>query len=77
MALKVRPASRRGPPHSSSDPKMAEGGNDGGRRMEEYNDGYSARLGDHSPYTKGNFQFERIVTGWRAKHAPLDLRLKK
>ena len=23
----------------------------------------------HSPYTKGNFQFERIVTGWRAKYS--------
>jgi RNA-directed DNA polymerase len=29
------------------------------------------------PYTKGNFQFERIVTGWRAKYSVVDLRLKK
>ena len=31
---------------------------------------------DHAPYTKGNFQFERVVRGWR--NTPiLDLRLKK
>ena len=32
---------------------------------------------DHSPYTKGNFEFERTVTGWRASHPALDLRLKR
>jgi hypothetical protein len=32
---------------------------------------------DHSPYTKGNIQFERIVKGWRAKYSMVDLRLKK
>ena len=32
---------------------------------------------DHSPYTKGNFQLEQMVTGWRAKYSVLDLRLKK
>jgi hypothetical protein len=31
---------------------------------------------EHSPYAKGNFQFERVVTGWRATPI-LDLRLKK
>jgi hypothetical protein len=31
----------------------------------------------HSPYTKGNFQFERTVTGWRARYSVLDLRLKR
>ncbi len=31
----------------------------------------------HSPYTKGNFQFEQVVTGWRAKYSVLDLRLKR
>jgi hypothetical protein len=31
----------------------------------------------HSPYTKGNFQLEQVVTGWRAKYSVLDLRLKK
>jgi hypothetical protein len=31
---------------------------------------------DHSTYTKGNFQFERVVTGWRMGPV-LDLRLKK
>jgi hypothetical protein len=32
--------------------------------------------GVHSPYTKGNFQFERIITGWRAKYSVPDYRLK-
>ena len=32
---------------------------------------------NHSPYTKGNFEFERVVTGWRGIHLVLDLRLKK
>jgi hypothetical protein len=31
----------------------------------------------HAPYTKGNFQFERIITGWRTRYAVPDLRLKK
>ena len=31
---------------------------------------------DYAPYTKANFQFERVMTGWR--NTPiLDLRLKK
>ncbi len=37
----------------------------------------SERGGDHSPYAKGNFQFERVVTGWRASSPVLDLRLKR
>jgi hypothetical protein len=37
----------------------------------------SAGFGGHSPYTKGNFQLEQVVTGWRAKYSVLDLRLKK
>ncbi len=37
----------------------------------------SARFSDHAPYTKGNFQFERTVTGWRARYPALNLRLKK
>ena len=31
----------------------------------------------HSPYTKGNFEFDRVVTGWRGSHPVLDLRLKR
>jgi hypothetical protein len=31
---------------------------------------------DHAPYTKGNFQFERTVTGWRTRYSVLDFRLK-
>jgi RNA-directed DNA polymerase len=36
-----------------------------------------ARRSDHAPYTKGNFQFERIITGWRDRYPLLDLRLKR
>jgi hypothetical protein len=32
---------------------------------------------DHTPYTKGNFEFERVVRGWRTSYAVLDLRLKR
>jgi hypothetical protein len=32
---------------------------------------------NHSPYAKGNFQFERVVTRWRESSAVLDLRLKR
>jgi hypothetical protein len=32
---------------------------------------------NHAPYTKGNFQFERTVAGWRERYALLDLRRKK
>jgi hypothetical protein len=31
----------------------------------------------HAPYTKGNFQFERTVKGWRTRYPVLDLRLKR
>jgi hypothetical protein len=31
--------------------------------------------GNSSTYAKGNFQFERVVTGWRTQSV-LDLRLK-
>jgi hypothetical protein len=31
---------------------------------------------DHSTYAKGNFRFERVVTGWRTQTV-LDLRLKE
>jgi hypothetical protein len=32
---------------------------------------------DHAPYTKGNFEFERVVRGWRTSYPVLDLRLKR
>jgi hypothetical protein len=32
---------------------------------------------DYSPYTKGNFEFERVVRGWRSSDPVLDLRLKR
>jgi RNA-directed DNA polymerase len=39
--------------------------------------GRSSGRRDHSPYTKGNFEFERVVTGWRGMYSVLDLRLKR
>ena len=39
-------------------------------------DGIGQGWRHHSTYAKGNFQFERVVTGWRATPV-LDLRLKK
>src|SRR5215469_10072906 len=39
-------------------------------------EGNSARFGDHAPYTKGNFQFERTVAGWPERYTLLDLRRK-
>jgi hypothetical protein len=35
----------------------------------------SAGRGDHSPNAKGNFQFERVIAGWREQPV-LDLRRK-
>jgi hypothetical protein len=32
---------------------------------------------DHSPYTKGNFEFERVVRSWRTRSPVLDLRRKR
>ena len=29
---------------------------------------------NHAPYTKGNFQFERVITGWQTRFPRLDLR---
>jgi hypothetical protein len=37
----------------------------------------SEQWAGHSPYAKGNFRFERVVTGWRESSAVLDLRLKR
>jgi hypothetical protein len=31
----------------------------------------------YSPYAKGNFCFERVISGWRGALTVLDLRLKK
>src|SRR5882757_9726222 len=31
----------------------------------------------HAPYAKGNFEFERVVTGWRGIHSVIDLRRKR
>jgi hypothetical protein len=30
---------------------------------------------EHAPYAKGNFQFERVIAGWR-EQSVLDLRRK-
>jgi hypothetical protein len=32
---------------------------------------------NYSPYAKGNFCFERVISGWRGALTVLDLRLKK
>ena len=32
---------------------------------------------DHAHYAKGNFEFERVVTGWRGIHPVIDLRRKR
>jgi hypothetical protein len=32
--------------------------------------------GDHAPNAKGNFQFERMIAGWRSQRV-LDLRRKR
>jgi hypothetical protein len=39
--------------------------------------GHAAVPRYHAPYTKGNFQFERIITGWRTRYPLLYLRLRK
>ena len=77
MDAKVSPAPRYRPPDAPVDPEVAGCRSNGGRRMERYGDGYAARFGDHSPYTKGNFEFERVVRGWRSSVSVLDLRLKR
>jgi hypothetical protein len=40
---------------------MVKGGSDGGRRMEGYDDGYSARFSDYSLNAKDNFVFDRTL----------------
>src|SRR5205807_5502509 len=58
-------------------PEMAERGRAGG--WEEATSGGRNAPGRkyHAPYTKGNFQFERTVAGWRTRYPLLDLRLKR
>jgi hypothetical protein len=77
MDHEVHRASGGRPKDTSSDPEMVEGRSIGGRPVVGDEAGYTAGSSDHSPYTKGNFQFERTVTGWRARYSVLDLRLKK
>ena len=48
-----------------------------GREPGREDQGNSARRSGHSTYAKGNFEFERVVTGWRASRPVLDLRLKR
>src|SRR6516225_7588972 len=73
----VRGAPNRGSENRPLDPEMAEGGRHGARTVVRGRGRDSARGGDHAPYTKGNFQFERIIRGWRTRYPVLDLRLKK
>ena len=39
-------------------------------------EGYPARGTDYSPNAKGNFQFDRVILGWRDRPV-LDVRLKR
>ena len=43
----------------------------------ETEEGSPQGSGDHSSYTKGDFQFERVVKDWQTRFPVLDLRLKK
>jgi hypothetical protein len=76
MDGQVSPASHRGPTDPPPDQEMAEGRRTRGWEMVGDGKRNSARIGDHAPYTKGNFQFERTVVGWRERYTLLDLRRK-
>ena len=45
-------------------------------RQQETTEVAVRQQGEPPPYTKGNFEFERVVKGWRGRHPVLDLRLK-
>src|SRR5437588_814254 len=62
--------------HPAPDRQMAERRFHGGRSRYANGRRIATRRAIHAPYTKGNFQFERTVTGWRTRYAVLDLRLK-
>ena len=38
---------------------------------------YATRRYCYSPHTKGNFEFERVLKGWRSSVSVVDLRLKR
>ena len=57
-------------------PGIPECWGDGERTGQPKRGRHSPRRPNHSPYTKGNFEFERVVKGWRGSHSVLDLRLK-
>ena len=46
-------------------------------QLRQSTEGSPARWCDHSPYAKGNFEFEGVVRGWRSSVPVLDLRLKR
>jgi len=46
-------------------PAVSRSGHDGGGFGAGANGGHAARRAGHSTYAKANFQFERVVTGWR------------
>src|ERR1700722_383170 len=72
-----RLASDSRPHRPSHSPKVVESRIYGQARPPR-NDGWdSTRWNYHAPYTKGNFQFERVITGWRTRYPMLDGRLKK
>jgi RNA-directed DNA polymerase len=76
MDGQVPPAPHRRSTDSSADPEVAESRSVRGWRMLEDGNRDASGLGDHASYTKGNFQFERKVVGWRERYTLLDLRRK-
>jgi len=59
------------------DREMAKGGSIGRRPVVGDEAGYTTGSRGHAPYAKGNFEFERVVTGWRGIHPVIDLRRKR
>jgi hypothetical protein len=57
--------------------KVVEGAHGKERRAHRAKLRHSARRRNYSPYAKGNFCFERVISGWRGALTVLDLRLKK
>ncbi len=67
----------RGQAAAETHPGVLECRGDGKRADQPKRRRNSSRRTYHSPYTKGNFEFERVVTGWRGIHPVIDLRRKR
>src|SRR5881396_366103 len=75
MARAIRRAPHRGPTRRAAHPEMVERRRVGGGEANTDGGGDAAGRQRHAPYAKGNFQFERVIVGWRAQRV-LDLRRK-